>query len=211
MPILILVRHGRSTANAEGILAGRADGVELDEVGREQATALADVLRDVPHAYTSPMIRCRRTAELAGFPDATVVEALTECDYGEWTGSKLETLATETLWERVQTEPSAVGFPGGETMLSMQSRTVGAVRDIAASHDGEPAVVFTHGDPIKAILADALAVPFDEFQRLDVPPGSVSVVDYTRSKPLVRLVGGAVDPRRSFIMGKGPTVGGSVG
>lgn len=211
MPIVILVRHGRSTANAEGILAGRADGVELDEVGRGQATSLADVLRDVPHAYTSPMTRCRQTAELAGFPDASIVEDLTECDYGDWTGSKLETLATEALWARVQAEPSLVEFPGGETMLSMQTRTVDAVREIVARHDGEPAVVFTHGDLIKAILADALAVPFDEFQRLDVPPGSISVVDYSRPKPLVRLVGGAVDPRGSFITGKGPTVGGSVG
>ncbi|NLE96424.1 MAG: histidine phosphatase [Propionibacterium sp.] len=211
MSILILVRHGRSTANAAGILAGRADGVDLDEVGRRQATSLADVLRDVRHAYTSPIARCRQTAELAGFPGATVLDGLSECDYGDWTGSKLEALATEALWARVQAEPSAVEFPGGETMLAMRERTVAAVAGIVESHAGEPAVAFTHGDPIKAIIADALAVPFDEFQRLDVPPGSASIIDFSRPKPLVRLVGGAVDPRPSFLVSKPATVGGSVG
>lgn len=211
MSIVILVRHGRSTANAEGILAGRADGVDLDEHGRAQAAGLAEVLVDVAHAYTSPIARCRQTAELAGFPSAVVVDGLSECDYGHWTGGKLADLAKEGLWEQVQAQPSLVEFPGGETMLTMRDRTVGAVREIVGRHSGEPAVVFSHGDPIKAILADALAIPFDEFQRLDVPPGSLSVIDFSGAKPVVRLVGGGVDARRAFVPSHGATVGGGVG
>jgi probable phosphomutase (TIGR03848 family) len=210
MSIVILARHGRSTANADGVLAGRSDGVDLDDHGRDQALALADVLRDVAHAYTSPISRCRQTAALAGFPEAKVLDGLNECDYGHWSGGKLKELATEQLWARVQAEPSAVEFPGGESMLAMRERAVAAVRSIIDQHAGESAVAFTHGDLIKAILADALAIPFDEFQRIDVPPGSVSVIDYSGTKPLVKLVGGAVDARRAFAPSHGPTVGGGV-
>lgn len=211
MATVILVRHGRSTANAEGILAGRADGVELDDVGRQQARALATVLADVVHAYTSPILRCVQTAELAGFAQPRILEGLSECDYGEWTGGKLQDLAAMELWSQVQHEPSVVGFPGGESMLAMRDRTLEAVHHIVDAHRGEPAVAFSHGDPIKAILAQALAVPFDEFQRLDVPPGSISVIDFSGAKPLVKLIGGAVDPRGAFRASHGPTVGGGVG
>lgn len=208
MTILFLVRHGRSTANAGGILAGRMPDVHLDEVGKEQAKAIEPMLGDIARAYTSPVLRCRQTAAHAGFPDAVVVEGLSECDYGEWTGRKLSELADEGIWATVQKQPSAVEFPGGETMLHMRERVVGAVEDVVAK--GENAVLFSHGDPLKAILAHALALDFDEFQRIDVAPGSVSVIDWSGSKPMVRLMGGSPDAGRVFVPSNGPVVGGGV-
>lgn len=190
MTIVILARHGRSTANTAGILAGRSPGVALDEHGRAQARALAAVLEQVQAVYTSPMQRCRDSAACAGCPDAVVVEGLNECDYGEWTGKQLADLAHEGLWTQIRMHPSTVSFPGGESMLAVRERCVAAVREIVKQHPGEVVAVFSHGDPIKAVLAEALAMPFDEFQRLDVPPGSLSIIDYTELKPVVRLMGG---------------------
>lgn len=152
--------------------------------------ALKDTLGHVAYAYSSPMARCRQTAATAGLTEAEVHVGLDECDYGSWTGKRLDTLATSELWEKVQRHPSSVHFPEGESMIEMRERVVRAVTSIVSRHTGEAIAVFSHGDPIKAVLADALAMPFDEFQRIDVAPGSVSVIDYSGNKPLVRLIGG---------------------
>lgn len=208
MTIVILARHGRSTANSAGILAGRMPAVTLDETGRAQAEALEVPLRQVQAAYSSPMERCRQTAAWAGYPDATVVEGLNECDYGTWSGAKLDNLAHEQLWADIQRRPSGVAFPDGESMLDMQSRCIEAIRTIVQRHPDGVVAVFTHGDPIKAILADALAMAFDEFQRIDVPPGSLSIIDYAEPKPVVRLLGGSPDSVGTLTP-RGHTVGGS--
>ncbi len=210
MTKVVLIRHGRSTANADGVLAGRAAGVGLDDVGRAQAAALRLALDGVPvaGAYTSPLQRCRETAALAGFPDAEAVEALTECGYGAWTGRALAELAAEPAWAEIQARPSTVTFPDGEAMAEMARRSVAAVADLASRHDGGVVLVFSHGDPIKAILADALAVGFDDFQRLHVNPAGVSVIELTPARPMVLAmnVGGGL----AALLGAAvaPTVGG---
>jgi probable phosphomutase (TIGR03848 family) len=118
---------------------------------------------------------------------------LAEVDYGEWTGRKLSSLVKEPLWQVVQAHPSAAVFPGGEGLAQVQARAVGAVRAhgerVVAEH-GEDAVwvVCSHGDVIKAVLADALGVHLDSFQRIVVDPCSVSVVRYTRTRPFVLRV-----------------------
>lgn len=212
MTKVLLIRHCRSTANADGVLAGRTPGIPLDDLGREQAHRLREILADAPvmAAYTSPIQRCRETAELVGLGGADVVDGLSECDYGEWSGAKLADLARDPLWERVQQHPGAVRFPGGESMLEMRDRVVGAVKDIAARHGRDDVVaVFSHGDPIKAVVADALGLDFDQFQRIDVAPASVSVVVYLDDgRSTVQLLNGATE--LAGILGKAPrpTLGG---
>jgi probable phosphomutase (TIGR03848 family) len=196
MATLVLVRHGRTTANASGTLAGRTPGVRLDETGRQQATRAGERLAGVPLArvVTSPLERCRQTTKalLAGRPDVPVVteKGITECDYGEWQGHALKELAKEPLWKVVQTQPSAAHFPGGESMQAMQARAVAAVRRIDAAVEAEHGaaavwVAVSHGDIIKSILADALGMHLDLFQRIHVDPASISVVRYTDSRPFV--------------------------
>ncbi|MGW6918619.1 histidine phosphatase family protein [Kitasatospora sp. NPDC054939] len=206
MPTLLLVRHGRSTANTSGILAGWTPGVELDDTGRAQAAALADRLAGIPlvRAVSSPLERCRQTlepllaarAELAdGF---ALDERLGECHYGDWTGRPLAELAEEPLWRTVQDQPSAAAFPGGESLRELSHRTVGAVREwdekIAAEH-GEDAVwaACSHGDVIKAVVADALGLHLDLFQRIGVDPCSVTAIRYTARRPFVLRVGDTGD------------------
>ena len=195
MSTLILLRHGKSTANGAGVLAGRSPGVALDDTGAAQASKLVERLAGVPLAeiVCSPMERCAQTvAPLAADRGLTPVTEpeLSEVDYGSWTGSALRTLSKEPLWRVVQAHPSAAVFPGGEGLAGMQARAVAAVRRhdarIAAEH-GPHAVwlACSHGDVIKAVLADALATHLDNFQRIVVDPGSISVVVYTETRPFV--------------------------
>jgi probable phosphomutase (TIGR03848 family) len=192
---VLLLRHGRTTANADGGLAGRRP-VELDDVGRAQSAAVRERLRGLPLAgvVTSPLVRCRQTVELA-LPEASaaVEDRLTECGYGSWEGRPLKSLAKEPLWKIVQQHPSAVVFPGGEAMAAMSARAVAAVRDwdarIQAEH-GPDAIwlACSHGDVIKAIVADAVGVHLDSFQRIVADPASLTVIRYTPGRPfLVRL------------------------
>jgi probable phosphomutase (TIGR03848 family) len=197
MPTVILVRHGRSTANATGVLAGRLPGVHLDDAGVKQAAAVGERLAGVrlAAAVSSPLERCRETAREITTRQAEALRAatdkqLSECDYGEWQGRALKDLAREKLWKIVQAQPSAATFPGGESMRAMQDRAVAAVRRhdarVAAEH-GPDAVwlAVSHGDVIKSILADALGTHLDLFQRIHVDPASVSIVRYTESRPFV--------------------------
>ena len=195
MATVILVRHGRTTANASGVLAGRTAGVRLDEVGRRQADRTGERLAVVPVVglVSSPLERCRQTsrailAHQDGSPAPAIDRAITECDYGEWQGRRLAELAKEDLWKVVQTQPSAAAFPGGEAMHAMQARAVAAIRRHDAAFEAEhgPGAVWvavSHGDVIKSILADALGMHLDLFQRIGVNPASVSIVRYGASRP----------------------------
>lgn len=198
MSTVILVRHGKSTANGSGILAGRAPKVSLDDTGRAQAEKLVERFDGVPLAdiVVSPMLRCKQTvAPLAAARGIAkrVEPGLSEVDYGEWTGRELRTLAKEPLWRVVQAHASAAVFPGGEGLAEMQARSVAAVRAhdrrITAEH-GDHAVwlLCSHGDVIKSILADALGQHLDAFQRIVVDPSSVSVIRYTETRPFVLRV-----------------------
>lgn len=194
MTTVLLVRHGRTTANGAGVLAGWTEGVSLDEAGRAQVAGLAARLAPVPLAgvVTSPLQRCRETTDLLladrDAVDRHVDERVGEVRYGDWSGQELKKLAKDPLWKVVQSHPSAMTFPGdgGEAMRDMQVRAVEAVREWN-DRMGEDAVyaVVSHGDVIKAVLADALGLHLDQFQRIVVDPGSVSVVTYTPLRPFV--------------------------
>ncbi|MGH3857658.1 MAG: MSMEG_4193 family putative phosphomutase, partial [Pseudonocardiaceae bacterium] len=168
MGTVILLRHGRSTANSAGVLAGRTPGVTLDEDGLAQAQALVERLAQLPLAavVSSPLQRCQETVDplaQARALEVSVDDRFVEVDYGEWTGRELRKLGKEPLWKVVQAHPSAAVFPGGEGLAALQARAVAAVREwdakLAAEHGPEVLwLVCTHGDVIKAVLADALGV-----------------------------------------------------
>jgi probable phosphomutase (TIGR03848 family) len=210
VPTCLLIRHGRTTSNANGTLAGWTKGVGLDEIGHDQAAALADRLRGMPirTVISSPLQRCLETAQILvdALVDVTVQtdERIGECRYGAWTGGSLKELAKEPLWRLVQDQPSAARFPDGEMFMGesiaeMQARGLRAVREIDARVRAEhgPSALWalvSHGDVIKSILADAVGAHLDHFQRIMVGPASLSVVSYTHRRPfLVRLNDGGSD------------------
>lgn len=192
---VILLRHGRSTSNTAHVLAGRSEGVELDDKGRQQATELVDRVAELPirAVVCSPMLRCRSTVEPLAAAlgiEAEIDDRFAEVDYGEWTGRKIGDLVKEPLWAVVQAHPSAAVFPGGEGLAQVQMRAVAAVRDhdarLAEQHGGDALwLACTHGDVIKAVVADALALHLDGFQRVSADPAAMSVIRYTRLRPFV--------------------------
>lgn len=196
MTTVILLRHGRTTANTSGLLAGWTPGVQLDEKGQEQVAAVSARLAPVPLAavVSSPLERCQQTAGavLAGRElELQTDERLGECRYGDWTGRPIKDLVKEPMWKVVQQHPSAAVFPGpeGEGLAQTQAHAVAAVRDWNARL-GPDAVwlACTHGDVIKAILADAYGMHLDQFQRIVADPASLSVVSYTETRPFVLRV-----------------------
>ena len=193
MATVILVRHGRSTANVAGILTGRTPGVDLDDVGRSQAVRAAERLAAVPLAtiISSPLERCRQTAGIIAEHQANATQphlepGIVECDYGQWQGRPLKELAQEPLWSVVQNQPSRAVFPGGESLAAMQVRSVETIRRHDEKLDSTAVwVAVTHGDIIKSVLADALGMDLDLFQRITVNPGSLSIIRYGTTRPEV--------------------------
>lgn len=200
---VVFIRHGRSAANTAGTLAGWLPGIFLDETGEAQVTALGERLAaaslPVAEVVSSPLDRCLQTADRVaaalGDVDRSVHADLGECHYGAWTGRPLQELVKEELWQVVQHRPSEASFPSsaayaGESITQMQTRALTAVHEtdarIRAAH-GDDAVwiAVSHGDVIKAVLADAVGAPLDDFQRIHVDPASLSVVRYTSTKPFV--------------------------
>lgn len=214
MSTLLLVRHGL-TAQTGPVLTGRTPGVHLDERGERQAEATAARIAALPVTaiVTSPLERCVQTAQriraaqqAAGRdPQWHVEDRIVECGYGSWTGRPLKELAKDPMWKVVQAQPSAARFPDGEALSEVSARAVGAVREWDARLGPDAIwVACSHGDVIKAILADALGVHLDQFQRIVVDPASVSVVRYTDTRPYVLRsndIGGElsafVPPKRS--------------
>lgn len=192
---VLLLRHGRSTSNTAHTLAGRSSGVDLDDRGREQARGLVERIGSLPirAIIRSPLLRCERTVEPLAAAlglNPVVEERISEVDYGSWTGRKIGELVKEPLWGVVQQQPSAAVFPEGEGLAGVQARAVAAVREhdrrLADEHDADVLwVACTHGDVIKAVLADALGSHLDSFQRINADPASVSVIRYTALRPFV--------------------------
>jgi probable phosphomutase (TIGR03848 family) len=199
MATVLLLRHGL-TAMTGPVLAGRSPGVHLDERGERQAAEIASRLADVPLAavVTSPLERCAETARAvvraqraAGHQPSTKSDRrLLECDYGDWTGQKIASLTKLPLWRVVQAQPSAAVFPNGEAMSAMAARAVTAIRSLDEHYSksvGADVVwlACSHGDVIKAILADALGMHLDLFQRIVIDPASVSAIRYTEQRSFV--------------------------
>ena len=225
---VILIRHGRSTANTAGLLAGRTPGVALDDHGREQAQQLAGRLDGVLDAVTtvarSPLQRCAETVaplldrlaeRESGAAPEVVVDEFVEVDYGDWSNRKLSELVDEPLWKVVQREPSAAVFPGGEGLADVSRRATEAVRRLDRVYGGDDGrglwVLCSHGDVIKAILADALGMPLDTFQRINVAPASLSAVHYAETHPFVYTVNNSGSLNLPGRPSTSATVGGSTG
>ena len=205
MTTVVLVRHGLTHLTGP-VLAGWTPDLHLDERGTAQAEAVAERLRPVPFTavVSSPLDRCLDTAGhvLAGRDGLAlqVEDRLGECRYGDWTGRPIKELAKDPLWKVVQNHPSAVVFPGpeGEALAHTQARAVAAVRDWNARLGPDATwLACSHGDVIKAVVADAMGLHLDQFQRIVIDPCSVTVIRYTELRPFVVRVndtgGGVTD------------------
>jgi len=195
MSRIVLLRHAHSTANLKNVLAGRTEGVVLSSKGENQAAELVERIGKsrFDAVVVSPIERCSQTIApwLAVYGNGIVPfvdEGFSEVDYGMWTGKSLAVLQRNKLWKIVQEHPSQMVFPQGESLMGMQSRAVASFYKVNELKGKNPRLIVSHGDVIKSIMASALGMHLDEFQRIIIDPASVSVIEYSSIKPRVMLV-----------------------
>lgn len=179
--MLFVVRHGRTEANASGLLLGRADP-ELDAVGRAQADTLASVVAGASRVVCSPLRRTRATAEALGLP-LSIDERWIELDYGEWDGRPVSEVPA-AAWDRWRADN---GFrpPGGESLADLGRRVRAACDDLADVARDTDVVVVTHVSPIKAAVAWAIGVGDEVAWRLHVAPAAVARVVVGTKGPML--------------------------
>jgi len=167
--MLILLRHGRTGANAGGLLQGRIDP-ELDQLGVQQAAAAAAVIGKVDRVIASPLVRAQQTADALGQPVETD-ERFIELDYGDWEARPVKDLPAET-WA---TWRSDLDFrpPGGETLNELGERVRAGLVDLAADAVLNNIVVVSHVSPIKASVAWALGASDQMTWRLFLGQASI--------------------------------------
>ena len=178
--VLIVVRHGRTQANATGLLLGRRLDPDLDELGLRQARAVADAIEGAARVVTSPLQRARQTAAAFGLP-VTVDERWIEIDYGALDGTPLAEVPAST-WDEWRADLAFVPG-GGESLQAMGERVRSAceeLRDEASDHD---VVVVTHVSPIKAAVAWALGVSDDISWRMFCRPASMTEIATSGPRP----------------------------
>ena len=207
---IVLIRHAHSEANAKGVLSGRISGVHLSATGISQSQELITRLGaiNVCGLRISPLERCAETIkpwwESIGKRnnrgvEIVIDENLIEVDYGKWSGKKLAVLSAHKLWKTVQHNPSAMYFPSGEGLAQMQERAMRAVHAAIGSKKRGAAVLVSHGDVIKSIVASSLGMHLDDFQRIVIDPASVTVLDFSSSKPRLLLLNDSRADLESFI------------
>ena len=171
--MLIVVRHGRTEANASGRLQGRRLDPGLDDLGRRQAAALAAALPGAARVVASPMRRTQETASAFGLPVDTD-ERWIELDYGDLDGTPMREVSAD-LWTTWRAD---LDFrpPGGESLAELGARVRAAADDLLAEAAERDVVVVTHVSPIKATLAWALGVGDEVAWRAFVAPASITRV-----------------------------------
>jgi probable phosphoglycerate mutase len=181
MPTLLLIRHGENDYLKKNRLPGHLPGIHLNERGHEQAAELARTLGQLPikAIYASPLERALETAEPLAQTLGLGIQIrppLTDIDVGDWAGRSWKALGRTKHWKVIQHTPSQFQFPGGETFLQVQQRVVNALDAIAVAYKKEMVAVVFHADPIKLAVAHYLGLPLDNFQRLTIHTGSVTVL-----------------------------------
>jgi probable phosphoglycerate mutase len=200
---IYLIRHGHSTANLKNVLAGRLASVHLSPKGSEQVGKLAARLSEIEFTkiISSPLDRCLETmAPIASSRPKLLIErneAFLEMDYGTWSGKKLPLLAKKTLWKSIQGAPSTVRFPDGESFNEVSTRAYEGL--FASALPGKRIAICSHGDVIKILLSNILGMHIDSFQRINVDPASISIIQIGASGNRVLLMNDTshLDARKS--------------
>jgi len=174
-------------------LNGWASGVHLSDEGRAQAARLTERLHEVQidAIYSSPLDRAVETAQPIAKDHKLRVRQraeIGEVKYGELEGKSLRTLAKGKLWARLQTWPSDIRFPGGESLRETQARAVAAIERLRAEHPKQNVAVLSHGDWIRLSVAHYLGVHIDLYRRINVDPASVSALLFFELMPVVQVV-----------------------
>ncbi len=189
MTILYLVRHA-VTGHTGTRLSGRIPGISLSADGRGQAKAVATRLRSagLKAIYSSPLERTDETAVAIAEECGLTVghhDAFLEVEYGKWSNRSLKSLMQTKLWPQIQSWPSSVRFPDGETIQEVQARAVAGTEELRVRHPKDRICIVSHGDVIKLLVAHYIGTHIDLFQRIVIAPASFSVVAIGTHGPAV--------------------------
>ena len=176
-----LVRHGSNDYLAKALLAGRSPNVHLNEQGRAEAERLANALANagVQRIFSSPLERAIQTAEPTARRlglEIEITREILEIDFGDWTGKAIRDLDRDPAWKNFNSYRSGTRIPNGETMLEAQGRMIGFVEKLRREDAAQTVALFSHGDPIKSVFAYYLGIPLDLFTRIEISPGSYSIL-----------------------------------
>lgn len=192
MTTFLLLRHAHSTANDEGVLAGRLDGVRLSTIGKKQTQALGNALKEVKidRIISSPLTRCIETVEPAARSRHKRIhtdERFIEMDYGSWSGRKLKELAKEKSWKKIQFKPSTFTFPKGESFSDAANRIEKGMKSLMRKYPEESILIVTHGDIIKMALQLSHGGPLDNFQHFVIDTCSLTEIHWTpQTRTIIR-------------------------
>lgn len=192
MTRFLLIRHA-TTDSVGKRLSSRVAGMHLNEQGRAQAKKLAEQLKNLPikAVYSSPLERAMETAEpvaqLLNLKAVIRVDFL-EMDFGEWTNCSFEDLREQSQFQRFNQFRSCTRIPGGELMLEAQLRMINGLEKLRLQHPDETVAVVSHADMIKAALAYYAGIHLDMFQRIEVSPASVSIIEIYDETARILLV-----------------------
>jgi broad specificity phosphatase PhoE len=177
-----LLRHAAHD-NLGSYLAGRMPGIHLGEAGRGQAARLAQRMQreTIAAIHSSPRERAQETAAIVatacGIERLVTEPDLDEIDFGdEWEGKDFDTLERDPAWRMWNTVRSLARTRGGESMLDVQRRAMGAVERTAVRYVDAALAIVSHSEVIKAIVSHVLGLPIDAWSRFDIAPASVSTV-----------------------------------
>ena len=177
---LLLIRHALTDSVGKR-LSGRLPGVPLNAIGREQAQKLAARLTHLPLSaiYSSPLERAVETAEPVAQShqlQPIISEDFLELNFGDWTNATFEELQGQTQFQHFNTFRSNTRIPGGEMMLEAQTRIIAGIEKLYQQHSQQTIAIVSHSDLIKAALAYYAGIHLDMFQRIEISPASVSVI-----------------------------------
>ena len=192
MALVVLVRHGQIDDNTSGKISGQGPA-PLNARGREQAEAAADVLAclGITHLLSSPLVRARQTADILAQRLQLEVEDvadLREVGYGDWEGKYFRDIRQDAVAHLVFNDPVKVVFPNGESLLEVQQRGVQVVEWAHQRYPQGVMVLVSHGDVIRTTLAHYLNMPFNEYRRIDIDNGAISVLELFRDWIRVKAI-----------------------
>lgn len=212
---IVLLRHAHSVANEKGVLAGRDNTVGLSERGVRQALATVSELESmkISRIVVSPMLRAKATIApfVKKYPRIELIKdgGINEMEYGSWSGKKLSVLSKRPLWTSIQSAPTSVTFPEGESFLEMLARSVESIHRLA--QPGKTTLFVSHGDVIKAITAHFLRMHLDNFQRISIDPASLTRISLTSNGAQIQVVNSTSHLHEITVNSSSSTLGGGAG